>query len=50
LQEITGGPAIGAIPVLLSPSDLQGRKLRWSSALALFAVAIVVAVTLVLIR
>jgi capsular polysaccharide biosynthesis protein len=50
LQEITGGPAIGAIPVLLSPSDLEGRKLRWSSGLALFAVASAVALTLVLIR
>jgi polysaccharide chain length determinant protein (PEP-CTERM system associated) len=50
LQEITGGPAIGAIPVLLSPSDLQGRKLRWSSGLVLFAFAIVVAVALVIIR
>jgi len=50
LQHITGGPAIGAIPVLLSPSDLQGRKLRWSSALALFVVAVASAVTLMLIR
>ena len=50
LQEITGGPAIGAIPVLVSPDDLQGRKLRWGSAVGLFAAAIVVAVTLVLIR
>jgi polysaccharide chain length determinant protein (PEP-CTERM system associated) len=50
LQEITGGPAIGAIPVLLSPDDLQGRKLRWSSALVLFVFAIAVAGMLVLIR
>jgi polysaccharide chain length determinant protein (PEP-CTERM system associated) len=50
LQEITGGLAIGAIPVLLSPSDLQSRKLRWGSGLAVFAVAIAVALTLVLIR
>jgi polysaccharide chain length determinant protein (PEP-CTERM system associated) len=50
LQEITGGPAIGAIPVLLSPADLQGRKLRWSSGLVLFAFAIVVALALVLVR
>jgi len=50
LQEITGTAAIGAIPVLLSPSDLQGRKLRWSSALAVFAVAVAVALTLMLVR
>jgi polysaccharide chain length determinant protein (PEP-CTERM system associated) len=50
LQEITGGSAIGAIPVLLNPSDLQGRKLRWGSALGLFAVAVAVAVALMLIR
>ena len=50
LQDITGGPAIGAIPVLLSPSDLQGRKLRWGSALATFAVAIAVVLTLMLKR
>ncbi len=50
LQEIAGGPAIGAIPVMLSPNDLQARKLRWSSALVLFASAIVVAGMLVLIR
>ena len=48
LQEVTGGPAIGAIPVLFTPEDLQARKLRWSSALVLFAFAIVVAGMLVL--
>jgi len=50
LQEITGGPAIGAIPVLLSPDDLRVRKLRWSSALVLFAFVIMVAGMLVLVR
>jgi len=50
LQEITGGAAIGAIPVLFSPDDLQGRKLRWGSALGLFVFAIAVALMLMLMR
>jgi hypothetical protein len=50
LQEITGGPAIGAIPVLLNPSDLELRKHRWSSALVVCGLAAAVALALMLMR
>jgi polysaccharide chain length determinant protein (PEP-CTERM system associated) len=51
LQEITGMMAIGAVPTLLNPKDLRRRKLRWGSAVAIFAVAsVVVAMTVVLKR
>jgi polysaccharide chain length determinant protein (PEP-CTERM system associated) len=50
LQELTGGPAIGAIPVLLNPTDLQLRKHRWSSALVMCGLAAAVVVALMLMR
>ncbi len=50
LQEITGGPAMGAIPVLLNPGDLDRRRRRWGSVVVVFGLAAAVAMTLVLIR
>lgn len=39
LQEITGVAAIGVVPTLLNPRDVRARRLRWGSAIAVFAIA-----------
>jgi succinoglycan biosynthesis transport protein ExoP len=39
LQEITGVAAIGVVPTLMNPRDVRARRLRWGSAIAVFAIA-----------
>jgi len=50
LQEIMQIAPVGAIPTLLNPSDLRGRRLRWGSAVLAFTAAAVFVAATVLVK